>query len=126
MSSGIIVARLIRANSAAPPQTRARIMTQYGLHSGQQDLQGGGRDGKQTTAIKKMKRERKKKRNGEKGGGFNRAQDDQLVASDLRARVQVLDEEDGDAIRKFIGEAHGAVNKGPGFYVGSDQVCRYG
>lgn len=111
MSSGIIVAKLISANRAAEPQTKAKIMTQYGLHSRQQDLQGGGAG---------EKRER------EKRGGFNRAQDDQVVASDLRARVQVLDEEDGEAIREFIGEAHGAVNKSPGFYVGSDQVCCYG
>jgi hypothetical protein len=42
----------------------------------------------------------------------------------LLARMKILNDHDGDAVRQLVGEAHGAVDKGSRFDVWSNQVRR--
>ena len=42
----------------------------------------------------------------------------------LLARMKILNDHDGDAVRQLVREAHGAVDKGSRFDVWSNQVRR--
>lgn len=48
------------------------------------------------------------------------------IKVDSRARVQGLDEHNSNSIGEFVSEAHGTIDEGPRFHVGSNEVSSEG